>query len=85
MKRVSKHHHLQVFVLKLNKYESFQPLEVVGRGSETQLQVDENLNKSNLACKVLTLVMLNCFFIFFYSFDANYGFKWRKVFIFMKK
>ena len=24
---------------------SFQPLEVVGRGSETQLQVAENLNK----------------------------------------
>ena len=23
---------------------NFQPLEVVGRGSETQLQVDENLN-----------------------------------------
>ena len=23
----------------------FQPLEVVGRGSETQLQVGENLNK----------------------------------------
>ena len=25
---------------------NFQPLEVVGRGSEIQLQVDENLNKS---------------------------------------
>ena len=24
---------------------NFQPLEVVGRGSETQLQVSENLNK----------------------------------------
>ena len=24
---------------------NFQPLEVVGRGSETQLQVGENLNK----------------------------------------
>ena len=24
---------------------NFQPLEVVGRGSETQLQVAENLNK----------------------------------------
>ena len=26
----------------------FRPLEVVGRDSETQLQVGENLNKSNL-------------------------------------
>ena len=25
--------------LKLNQYEYFSPLEVVGRGSETQLQV----------------------------------------------
>ena len=24
---------------------NFQPLEIVGRGSETQLQVGENLNK----------------------------------------
>ena len=31
-----------MFLLKLNKYES---IEVVGRGSETQLQVAENLNK----------------------------------------
>ena len=31
-----------MFSLKLNKYISnFQPLEVVGRGSETQLQVGE--------------------------------------------
>ena len=29
--------------LELNKYV-FRPLEVVGRGSETQLQVGENLN-----------------------------------------
>ena len=27
---------------------NFQPLEVVGRGSETQLQVGENLNKITL-------------------------------------
>ena len=46
MKCVSKHQDLQIFVLKLNKYTSnFQSLEVVGRGSETQLQVGENLNK----------------------------------------
>ena len=37
--------HLQMFGLKLNKYMSnFHPLEVVGRGSETQLQVGEKLN-----------------------------------------
>ena len=34
-----------MFVLKLNKHEYFHPLEVVGRDSETQLQVGENLNK----------------------------------------
>ena len=33
-----------MFGLKLNKYEYFNPLEVVGRGSETQLQVGDNLN-----------------------------------------
>ena len=32
---------------------NFQPLEVVGRDSETQLQVGETLN-NNLACKGLT-------------------------------
>ena len=32
---------LQMFRLKLNKYE-FHPLEVVGRGSDTQLQVGDN-------------------------------------------
>ena len=30
--------------LKFNKYEYCHPLEVAGRGSETQLQVDVNLN-----------------------------------------
>ena len=36
---------LQMFRLKLNKYIGyFHPLEVVGRGSETQLQVGEDLN-----------------------------------------
>ena len=41
-----KHQDLQMFGLKLNKYMSnFHPLEVVGRGCETQLQVGENLNK----------------------------------------
>ena len=36
---MSKHQYLQIFVLK------FQSLEVVGHGSETQLQVGENFNK----------------------------------------
>ena len=40
---VFKHQVLQIFGLKLNRYESFEvvghPLEVVGRGCETQLHV----------------------------------------------
>ena len=32
-------------VLNSTHMSNFQPLEVVDRGSETQLQVDENLNK----------------------------------------
>ena len=36
-----------MFGLKLNKYvRNSHPLGVVGRGSETQLQVGENLNYS---------------------------------------
>ena len=31
--------------VKLENTANFHPLEVVGRGSETQLQVGENLNK----------------------------------------
>ena len=44
---MSKQQDLQIFVhiRKLTNLSNFQPLEVVGRGSETQLQVDENLNK----------------------------------------
>ena len=35
-----KHQDLQMISFKLNKYEkNLYPLEVVGRGSETQLQV----------------------------------------------
>ena len=33
-----------MFGLKLKNYKWFNPLEVVGRGSETQLQMGENLN-----------------------------------------
>ena len=40
---VIRHQDLQISGVKLNKYMSnFQPLEVVDRGSETQLQVAEN-------------------------------------------
>ena len=39
-----RHHDLQMFGLNLNKYDYFYPLEVVGHGSETQLQMSENLN-----------------------------------------
>ena len=34
-----------MFGHKLNKYEYFYPIEVVGRGSETQLQVCKNLKQ----------------------------------------
>ena len=33
-----------MFSLKLENKSNFQPFEVVDRGSETQLQVGENLN-----------------------------------------
>ena len=39
------HQDLQMFSLKLNKYSNFQPLEVVDRGSETQLEVGGNLDQ----------------------------------------
>ena len=39
-----KHQDLQIFDLKLNKYELFSPPEVVGRGDETQRQVGEKIN-----------------------------------------
>ena len=45
IKWVFKHQDFKMFGLKLYKYSSFHPLEVVGRGSETQLQVVENLTK----------------------------------------
>ena len=35
---------LHMFSLKLDKLVIFQPLEVVGRSSETQLLLGENLN-----------------------------------------
>ena len=45
MKFAFKHQDLQMFELKLNHISHFHPLEVVGRGSEAQLQVGENLKK----------------------------------------
>ena len=43
---MSNHQDLQIFVLKLHKYEyNSLPLEVEDRGSETQPQVDEKLNR----------------------------------------
>ena len=38
-KYVFKNQDVQMFGVKLNKYKYFHPLHVVGRGSETQLQV----------------------------------------------
>ena len=47
MERVCKHQDSQIFGLKLDIISSiFHPIKVVGRGSETQLQVGENLNCS---------------------------------------
>ena len=40
-----KHQDSQMFGLIPNKFEQFSALEVVDRGSETQLQVGENLNR----------------------------------------
>ena len=37
-----------MFGLKLPNMSNFNPLEVVGRGSETQLQMGENLNQTGL-------------------------------------
>ena len=46
IKWLFKNQDLYMFGLKLNKFMShFQPLEVVDRGSETQPQLVENLNK----------------------------------------
>ena len=39
-----KHPDLQMFGLKLNKCEYVSLIQVVGRVSETQLQVGENVN-----------------------------------------
>ena len=44
IKSVLKHHGLQMFGLKLSKYECFSQLEVVGRYRDPQLQVGKNLN-----------------------------------------
>ena len=40
----SRHQALQMLALKINKYEYIYPREVVGRGSETLLQVGKKIN-----------------------------------------
>ena len=45
MKCVSEHQDLQFLCSNLTNISICQPLEIVGRGSETQLQVGENLNQ----------------------------------------
>ena len=52
MKLVFMNHGLQMFGLKLNM-RNLHPLEVVGRGSGTQLQVGENAN--NITQRIKTL------------------------------
>ena len=43
---------LEMFDIKLNKNVYFHTLEVVDRGSETQLQVGEKLNKTTRAWRI---------------------------------
>ena len=55
---------LQMFCLNLNNYGKFHPLEVVGRGSETQLHVGEKLNyyknrDSERLCQKLTQMIMS--------------------------
>ena len=47
MKLAFKHQYLQSVDSNLTNMSIFHALEVVGRGSETQLQVVENLNDFN--------------------------------------
>ena len=51
-----------MFGFKLNQYELFNTLEVVGRGSETQLQVCENLNNLSNRFKHVELLTSYCQF-----------------------
>ena len=44
MKRVFRNQHLQMFGLKLNKHQLFSSSWIVGRDSETQVQVSRNIN-----------------------------------------
>ena len=41
-----------MFGIKLRKMSNFHPFEVVSRGSETQLQMGENLDKITLISRV---------------------------------
>ena len=51
MKCVSKHHICKYLCSNLTNTSNFQSLEVVGRGSETQLKVDGNLKLSRIKVK----------------------------------
>ena len=53
-----KHHALQRFGRRLNTYEYFHSLEVVGCGSETQLEVGGNLGFLNKLVFGLYLVLV---------------------------
>ena len=57
MKLVFVNHGLQTIGLKLNM-RNFHPLEVVGRGSQTQLQVGEKSN--NITQRVKTWKTKDC-------------------------
>ena len=56
---VFKDHNLQTFCLKY--MSKFNQLEVVGRGSETQLQVGENLADEGL--RLVTCISAYCIFM----------------------
>ena len=55
-----KHKYLQMFGLKISKNMSdFHPLGVVGRGSETQLQVGENFALVTLGGNENTIICID--------------------------
>ena len=58
-----KYQDLKLFGLILNQYNvsNFQPLELVGRGSETQAQIGENLNEETCGQLVIRPSLESCF------------------------
>ena len=76
LKSVCKQQDLQIVVLKLNKnISNFQPLEVVSRGSETQLQVAEILNNITLHFKSSRSTYV--FFFFLHRFEIIHHIKYH--------